>query len=405
MLTIEVLIFFGVDFILLYALIFYLSLFLEKKEGKKKLLREPKVSIIIPAYNEEKNLYKCISSVLSLNYPKEKLDIIVINDGSTDRTKEICTNFGNKIRLINQKNQGKAIAMNNGLKVSKGEFFASLDADSFVDKNILKKMLLNFDEKTSAMVPLMEVYNPKNVLQGTQRIEYLISIFIRKCMSRINSIFVTPGPFTLYKTKTIQIEGGFDEGSIVEDQEIAYRLQKNHYQIKQSDEGIVYTVAPMTFREFYKQRNRWSRGTIQTIWKYKKLILNPRYGDFGLFQLPLNFFGLVLPFIMLYFLFKFLFIPIYDHLLTLIVTNFSFLFSFPNLIQTAITLNFSTLLLNFIYLGLFIFAGKMAYDFSSKKFKKKELISGLFFFIFYYILTGFITLIAVYDLLIKKRGW
>ena len=403
MFTIETLMFFFVEFILLYSLIFYLNLFFEGNEKKKKLLRKPKVSILIPAYNEEKTIKKCISSVLNLDYPKEKLEVIVINDGSTDRTREIAESFGNKIKLINQKNQGKARAINNGLKISTGEFFACLDADSYVDKNSLKKILKHFDKDTAAVTPLMEVHNPKNILQKTQAIEYMIYIFIKKCMAKINSIFVTPGPFTVYRKKIIESIGGFDEKSIVEDQEIAYRLQKHHFKIEQSDDGKVYTEAPINLKEFYRQRNRWARGTIQTIYKYKNLIFNPKYGDFGLFQLPMNLFGLILPFITLYFLFKFLFLPIYNSLSTLILTNFSFLFSFPDLIQTFLGLNFSTIFLNFLYLGLFIFAGKKAYQVSNEKFKRKDIIPGIFFFLFFYILTGFITLIAFYHLLTNKR--
>jgi cellulose synthase/poly-beta-1,6-N-acetylglucosamine synthase-like glycosyltransferase len=403
MINLDILLFLSVEAILLYALIFYLSLYLNGIQTKKKLTSKPKVSILIPAYNEEKTIHRCISSVLNLNYPKEKLEIIVINDGSTDRTKEIAESFGNKIKLINQKNQGKSKAMNKGLKVSTGEFVACLDADSYVEKNALRKMLLYFNSKIAAVTPLLKVDKPKNLLQKIQFIEYIFYIFVKKCMAKINTIFVTPGPFTIYRKNIIKALGGFDEKSIVEDQEIAYRLQKNHYRIEQSGDGEVFTEVPKTLKEFYRQRSRWSRGTILTLLEYKKLIFNPKYGDFGLFQLPLNFFGLIVPFIIVYFLFKVFFIPIYDSIMTFIVTDFSINFTYPNIVNFFLSTNFSMIYFNIIYLVLFLFALIKAFQFSNEKIKKEDILSGFFFVVFFYILTSFIILCSLFELLTKRR--
>lgn len=404
MININAAIFLGVEVVLLYALIFYLSLYMEgERSNKNKLTKKPMVSILIPAYNEEKTLYKCISSTLNLDYPKDKLEVIVINDGSTDRTREIAESFGSKIKLINQKNQGKARAMNNGLKICSGEFVACLDADSFVNEDTLKKMLSHFNSKITAVTPLLKVHNPRTLLQKIQSVEYIIYIFIKKCMNKINAIFVTPGPFTIYRTEVIKSLGGFDEKSIVEDQEIAYRLQKNQYKIKQSSGGEVYTESPANLKEFYKQRSRWARGTIQTIFDYRHMILNPKYGDFGLFQLPLNIFGLVMPFVIIYFLFKTFFLPTYEFILSLIVTNFSLIFTYPNLTDIFLLTNFSNIYFNFVYLSLFIFIGKKAYNFSNENFMKKDIVFGIIFIVVFYILISLIILCAIFELLTKKR--
>jgi cellulose synthase/poly-beta-1,6-N-acetylglucosamine synthase-like glycosyltransferase len=222
-------------------------------------------------------------------------------------------------------------------------------------------------------------------------------------MAKINTIFVTPGPFTIYRKNIIKALGGFDEKSIVEDQEIAYRLQKNHYRIEQSGDGEVFTEVPKTLKEFYRQRSRWSRGTILTLLEYKKLIFNPKYGDFGLFQLPLNFFGLIVPFIIVYFLFKVFFIPIYDSIMTFIVTDFSINFTYPNIVNFFLSTNFSMIYFNIIYLVLFLFALIKAFQFSNEKIKKEDILSGFFFVVFFYILTSFIILCSLFELLTKRR--
>ena len=127
----------------LYYSVFWLLVVFDKgfSEKKTKLKRLPLVSVIVPAYNEEKTIGNTIKSLLSLDYPHDKLEIIAVNDGSKDNTLKVIediikNNKNRNIILINQLNQGKARSLNNGLKIAKGEFFACLDADSVVEKDI-----------------------------------------------------------------------------------------------------------------------------------------------------------------------------------------------------------------------------------------------------------------------------
>ena len=286
---------FSTYFILLFLSIFWLIILFTSNEEKekKKLSRHPLFSVIVPAYNEEKSIKETLQSIINLEYPKDKLDIIVVNDGSTDNTKEIVKDFIQKnqdhhITLINQKNQGKGRAMNVGLEIAKGEFFACLDADSFVSSNAIKEMLPYFEEneKVAAVCPILKVKKPESVLQKIQWCEYIINMFYKFLNSKIDCIHVTPGPFSVYRTVVIKNIGGFDEKTITEDLEIAMRLQKYQYKIVQTFDTMVETVAPNSWKTLFRQRIRWYKGSVDNTINYKKLMFNKKYGDFGFIRMP-----------------------------------------------------------------------------------------------------------------------
>ena len=172
-------------FILLFFSIFWLLVlfFSDDEKEKKKLTKKPFFTTIVPAYNEEESILETLTSLISLDYPKEKMEIIVVNDGSTDSTKFLVEEFitnnpDREITLINQDNQGKGRAMNAGLEIAKGEFFACLDADSFVSENALKEMLPYFeaDQNVAAVCPTLKVKKPSNILQKVQWFEYIIRV-------------------------------------------------------------------------------------------------------------------------------------------------------------------------------------------------------------------------------------
>ncbi len=282
-------------FLLLFLAIFWLIVLVspEEKIVKKKLDKKPFFSTIVPAYNEENSIEETLQSLVNLDYPKELKEVIVVNDGSTDKTKEIVENFISqhpldKIILINQKNGGKAKAMNKGLEIAKGEFFACLDADSFISSNALQEMLpiFNGDKSVAAVSPLMKVKKPENMLQKVQWYEYVINMFYKMLNSKLNCIHVTPGPFSVYRKEVIRNLGGFDEKTITEDLEIAIRLQKHHHRIVQTFDATVETNAPKTWKALFKQRVRWYKGSVDNTLNYRKLMFNKNYGDFGFVRMP-----------------------------------------------------------------------------------------------------------------------
>src|SRR3989339_232398 len=360
----------GVYFISFFFVVFWLITFLTEPEHlkKRRLTEYPLVTIGIPAYNEEKNIEKTLYSVIQLDYPKEKMEIIIVNDGSKDTTQQKAEKIIKQypeyqIELINQKNQGKGAALNTAIKKAKGEFFVCLDADSYPQKNALKKIIPCFeDNKDIAVVlPCMKTVTGKNFLQKIQRYEYIINMFYKELMGKLDCIRVTPGPFSVYRTKVFEKIGGFDENNLTEDLEMAIRLQKNNYKIVQTTDSTVYTVPPNTFKQLLKQRNRWYKGSILNSLKYKKLIFQKKYGDFGIMEMPASFFsGIIVLTIITSMIYSFL-KPIIQniHNFSLIGFDFSAIF---NSYYTWFT-RFNILDLNFVLISLSICMGFTSFYF------------------------------------------
>ncbi|MEM5832296.1 MAG: glycosyltransferase [Candidatus Aenigmatarchaeota archaeon] len=276
-------------FVFFTYLLFYL-------ENRKKVFRDPKppkklpkVSILVPAYNEEKTIASTLKSLLNLDYPKDKLEIIAINDGSTDKTLEIMKKFRKYgIKIIDKPNGGKASALNAGLKKAKGEIIVCMDADSIVKRDALKKTIGYFnDPKVGAVASSLKVYKPKTFWQRMQAVEYFYNIFLRKVLALMDSVFVVPGPFGLYRKEALERVGGWDEKNITEDMELTFRLQKAGYKIETCLNSIVYTKTPETFKRLIRQRVRWYRGFIITSREYKEMFFNPKFGNLGVYTLPL----------------------------------------------------------------------------------------------------------------------
>ncbi len=273
----------------------------ELSPNRKKGL--PLVSFLVPALNEEKTLRKTIESLIKLDYPNSKKQIVVVNDGSTDSTGAVAENLIKEnpkvdILLFNRtRTPGqftKAPALNEGLKHVKGKYVACLDSDSTVEVASLKKLLPLFeDEGVAAVISAIKVCNPRTIYARIQRIEYILATFVRSLMSKIDTLHITPGALSVYDTKVIRDLGGFDEKNITEDYEIAMRLRYNGYRLKIQPESISYTNVPETFWGLWNQRVRWFRGFIMTSWKYKKMFGNRKLGMMGVFQYPLNIISFV----------------------------------------------------------------------------------------------------------------
>ena len=299
-----VILFYTIAYFGLFTAIFFLVTLLENKDNIKnpRPKKFPSVCIAVPAYNEENTIAKTIKSLLKLNYPKDKLEIIVIDDGSHDNTYKIASRFRRQgIKVLKKENGGKATALNLALKNTKAEFFASMDADSFVAQNSLKKMIGYFENPIiMAVTPSLKVYKPKNILQIIQFIEYLIGIFLRKIFAFVGSIHVTPGPFTVYRKKFFDKYGKYDVYNLTEDIEIALRIQSKGYEIENSVDANVYTVAPSKFRVLLNQRLRWYIGFTENVIRHSNLF-NSKYGNLGLFILPASFISVILVILSLFY--------------------------------------------------------------------------------------------------------
>ena len=283
-------------FIALYLEVFFLITYFESRDREHKLsiLKMPKkwpsVSIIVPAWNEENTILKTIFSLLKINYPKDKLSIIVVDDGSTDNTWKVVQRFARnkQVKLLRKENGGKYTALNYALCSIDTELVGCLDADSVADSESLVRVMSYFekDPNIMAVAPSIIAFRSKNIIQNAQKAEYDMSVYIKKMLGFLGAIHVTPGPLTIFRKKVFDDLGPYRHAHNTEDMEIAYRMQKNHYRIEQCNDAYVYTSTPLTVKKLYRQRLRWIYGFINNTIDYRKILFRKNYGNFSLFTIP-----------------------------------------------------------------------------------------------------------------------
>ncbi|MDP2651270.1 MAG: glycosyltransferase family 2 protein [bacterium] len=262
----------------------------EDKNCKYPPDRLPSVSIVVPCFNEETTVAKTVNSILALDYPKESLSIVLVDDGSTDCTLGLIKEFENnpQVRVFSKENGGKHSALNFALERIDTELMGCLDADSFVDPEALQKIIPYFDDASNmAVIPAIRIHEPKSLLQHIQKIEYSWGIFLRRILSSLGALYVAPGPFSIFRTQVFRDLGGYRHAHHTEDLEIALRMQKNGYKIVNSHGAHVYTVAPAGLRDLYTQRVRWAYGFLNNAMDYRELFFNRKHGHLGTFILPL----------------------------------------------------------------------------------------------------------------------
>ncbi len=289
-------VFYILTFLSVYVQVFFLITFLEnrkkiiKRDGSISLVEYPGVTIIVPCWDEEKTIDKTVNSILNLNYPKDKLKIFLIDDGSTDGTWNAILKYSEypNIKVFHKENGGKHTALNLGLEHVETEFLGCLDADSMADTESLIRIMSYFekDSKTMAVAPSILVVNSTNIIQDAQKAEYNMSAYVKKMLGLMGAIHVTPGPLTIFRKKVFNDLGPYRHAHNTEDMEIAYRMQKNHYKIEQCNDAYVYTNTPGTIKKLYKQRLRWIYGFINNTIDYRDVIFKKKYGNFSLFTIP-----------------------------------------------------------------------------------------------------------------------
>ncbi len=289
-------IFYTLAFCAVYVQVYFLVTFLEKRRSIIRypdtlgLQYYPSVTIIIPCYNEEKTIGATVESLLALDYPKDKVSIFLVDDGSTDDTWNVFKSFDNisNIRIFQKENGGKHTCLNLGLEHTTTEFVGCLDSDSFAHPQALKRMMKMFEEdpKAMAIVPSIIVLNPKNILQDAQKIEYEMAIYIKKMLGFMGGIHVTPGPLSMFKKKVFDELGPYRKAHNTEDQEIALRMQEHHYKIDHCPDAYVYTLTPSSLPKLYRQRLRWVYGFLKNTVDYRRLLFKRKYGTVAFFTIP-----------------------------------------------------------------------------------------------------------------------
>ncbi|HSV10884.1 MAG TPA: glycosyltransferase [Hanamia sp.] len=259
----------------------------------------PLVSIVVPAYNEELNSIRTINSLLAQDYPK--LEIIFIDDGSKDKTFEkVHEAFRDnaKVFVYTKVNGGKASALNFGIEKSNADYVVCIDADTQLKSDAVSLLMKKFNEENVAAVAgNVKVGNEVNMITRWQSIEYITSQnFDRRAFDLLNCITVIPGAIGAFRKDAILIAGGFTTDTLAEDCDLTMRLLRNGYIVRNCTAAISYTEAPETFKQFLKQRFRWSFGVMQCFWKHRDTLFNGEYKNFGMIAMPnILIFQIILP--------------------------------------------------------------------------------------------------------------
>ncbi len=265
----------------------WLVLYFMPSKGRAALKDYPSLSIILPAHNEADVIEASILHGIGSTYPGVK-EVIVVNDGSTDRTREVVERVmssDSRVRLINVEHSGKAKAINTAFSNASGEIVVVVDADSKLEPDALMKLVAPFsDERVGAVSGVIRVSMNGNPLTWFQDVEYMMSSTWRHLVNKLNATYLLPG-FTAFRRKALEEIGGFCRDTLCEDFEIGLRMKKAGYRMVMAD-AVMYTHPPQDLRSLIRQRLRWSRGTLQVFRKHSDVAFNRKYGAVGLYGLP-----------------------------------------------------------------------------------------------------------------------
>ncbi|MCW1383121.1 glycosyltransferase [Novosphingobium sp. KCTC 2891] len=250
---------------------------------------DPIVTVIIPAFNEERVIESSIRRILASDYGP--MQVIVADDGSKDRTSAIVTEaFGNdpRVRLLTLVNGGKAKALNRALAEASGEIVVALDADTQFEPGTIAKLVRWFvDDRIGAVAGNAKVGNRVNLVTRWQAIEYVTAQNIeRRALTRFDAIMVVPGAVGAWRRSALDAVGGFPEDTLAEDQDLTIAIQREGWRIAYDEDAVAWTEAPETLRALGKQRFRWAFGTLQCLWKHRSIMTKRRPSGLAFVGMP-----------------------------------------------------------------------------------------------------------------------
>ncbi len=302
----------------------------------------PGISMLAPAFNEGANIVENVRSMLSIHY--NKLELIIINDGSKDNslsclveaydlykvnilineqipTKKIRGVYKSRnpvfhrLTVVDKENGGKSDALNVGVNIAQYDYLVCIDVDCVLEQDALLKMVKPFLENSKTRViasggviriandcviqngKLIKVNLPAKFLPRVQIIEYIRAFLLgRMAWSKLNGLLLISGAFGAFDKEIVIKCGGYDTKTVGEDMELIVRMRRymeeNHlpYKVTFIPDPLCWTEAPSDYKILGRQRNRWTRGTIETLRRHKIMFLNPKYGLLGMLSYPYWFF-------------------------------------------------------------------------------------------------------------------
>jgi cellulose synthase/poly-beta-1,6-N-acetylglucosamine synthase-like glycosyltransferase len=301
----------------------------------------PSISVLAPAYNEEANVVENVRSLLTLNYPS--YEIVIINDGSKDGTlQQLIQTFDleekdfkyyqfistqkvravyksrNKayknLKIIDKENGGKADALNTGINLCDHEITCCIDVDCILESDALMKLVKPFLNNTKKVIAsggiirvansciiedgrIIDVKLPDTFLARAQIIEYFRAFLMgRMAWSRLDGLLLISGAFGMFDKETVIKVGGYNPDTVGEDMELLVRMrrkmreEKISYNVGFVPDPLCWTEVPQKWHILHRQRNRWTRGTAETLWIHRKMLFNPKYKVLGMLSTPYWFF-------------------------------------------------------------------------------------------------------------------
>ena len=260
----------------------------------------PRVAVLIPAYNEETVIVRTIRSVLNSDY--HNLHVIVIDDGSSDRTAEVAREAyaaeiaAGHVRVLSKPNAGKAAALNYAIERITEEIYVGIDADTVIASDAISRLIPHFeDPRIGAMAGNAKVGNRVNLWTRWQALEYITSQnFERRALDLFHVVTVVPGAIGAWRTEPVRQAGGYPLNTVAEDADLTMNLLEQGLRVQYEDRSLAFTEAPVTAKGLMRQRFRWSFGILQAVWKHKAAFV--RNKAMGLFALPnIVIFQMLLP--------------------------------------------------------------------------------------------------------------
>ncbi|UFU00540.1 glycosyltransferase [Radiobacillus kanasensis] len=398
------------------------------------------LTVIVPAYNEEAGIIGSVRSLLSMNYPE--YEIVIVNDGSKDRTLELVVErFEMKpvskpirmklqtkpvkqlyqsvvypnVYLIDKENGGKADSLNAGINVSHYPFICSIDGDSVLDRNSFVKVMKPIIESDEQVIAtggsvrvangsviqrgeIMKIFLPRSPLVVMQVIEYLRAFLIgRNGLSQFNLLLIISGAFGVFNKQWVLMAGGYRTDTVGEDMELVVRLHRLNIE-KKANRKIIYIPDPVCWTEvpeslqiLRRQRARWQRGLFESLWTHRSMLFNPKYGLVGMVSMPF------------YLIFELL--GVFVEAIGYLIIPLGFLFSFINT-PFAILMTILTILL-----GSFLsVASVLLEEWSVKRYPLPKDLVSLFFFglsesFWYRPMTIVWRLQGLWEVLRRSKSW
>ncbi len=260
----------------------------------------PRIAVLVPAYNEEKVIVRTVRSVLHSDY--ENLRVIVIDDGSSDNTYEVARAAyakeiaAGRVEVLTKQNGGKAAALNYALERLDEEFYVGIDADTVIASDAISKLIPHFeDPEIGAVAGNAKVGNRVNLWTRWQALEYITSQnFERRALNLFNVVMVVPGAIGAWRTAGVKKAGGYPLNTVAEDADLTMNLLEQKYKVVYEDRALAFTEAPIDASGLMRQRFRWSFGILQAVWKHRMAFVKNK--AMGLFALPnILIFQMLLP--------------------------------------------------------------------------------------------------------------